>query len=135
MSADDFTDIEIYIDELRTRLGEQGWRIELDIEGSRVRVTFHHDLTTPLTLSLVNGKSSLDDLMLEDFNASEFAIIAKAPPVLEHAPLLKAVREAATSHSWDNEIVVVIALILRSHGVINNDEAKWLENAGHLWGA
>ena len=133
MKADDFTDIETYISELRTRLGEHGWRIELDTSDPWACVTLNHDLTTPISFSFPNEKESLEQMMIEGLKSPEFAIIAKAPSAIEHASLMKAVREAATVHSWDSQVIAVIARILQAHGVITNDEAHWLENAGHPW--
>lgn len=114
-------------------LREYGWHVELKLDVEHPTVVFHHVLTTSMAVTLSQDLEQSEAVITEILAHPEFEMIAQAPVAMPHTKLAGALREAGAAHRWNRDVIVTIALVLRANGILNDEEARWLRQAGVPW--
>jgi hypothetical protein len=118
---------------VRNALECNGWRVDVRATRARVNIDLSHDLTTPTVIGFAHDSSDHLEFVKQALNDHEFILIAQRPSKVVHAPLIARLREVAQANQWSEAVLVVIAEVLGSQGVLSRDEAQWLKRAGATW--
>jgi hypothetical protein len=114
-------------------LEPQGWSIEPRRTRTGVSIRLEHPLTTPLDVNFPNDDCDHRQFVTGILAQREFAVIARAPSTVEHASLLRRLRDVASANSWDRHTLALVARVLEGEGVLSAAESEWLEDAGPAW--
>lgn len=120
---------------IRRALEPHGWSVDVEHSAGRVYLTVDHCLSTPYGLGFANDGSDHTDFISDFLLAPEFSFVERRPEEISHASLLKKIRQAGQANLWDSSVIVVLARVLRSEGLLTRVEADWLSTAGPAWGS
>lgn len=127
------------IDELlatvRIALEPDGWvaSIKETLLPDRPAILIDHALSCPCEI-VVGSRTSVDrhaaDLVI---SSREVDVIRRRPQLLPHSALLGSLRRIP-SGLFDQQQLFIVGRVLLHHELLTDDEARWLAEAGPVWG-
>jgi hypothetical protein len=121
------------LDAVKEALQGDGWTVEGFDRGGSFALRVDHALSGGYTVYFNREAADNLERLRAFLDKFEFDAVRERPAETPHATLLSSLRQAATGLSWDKESVVALSRILLAHGVLEIEEATWLEYAGPSW--
>jgi hypothetical protein len=119
--------------EIARALRPEGWTVVATPTETGVRIAVDHPVSIEHGFNLPRGHEEQRRFVSAVLGLREFAVVAQRPSRLDNAPLLRSVREAATAQEWKPNVISAVARLLERHGILSEDESRWLEAAGLAW--
>lgn len=130
------SDPEVFFATMSELLGPEGWKLELEKSSTTFSIRMSHELSTTRGISLFLDHPASDSWEFVEqqiLSAPERLVVARRPQDMPHSQLIQSLRQTAQANFWTHNILVMIALVLRRHGVLTQEEAGWLGYAGVPW--
>jgi hypothetical protein len=116
------------------RLEPDGWNVS--VEPSRVESEFEvrldHPLSHQINFSFSHCRERTSDTLDRFLASAEVAAVGQAPASAPNAALIRGLRNAASAGEWPEGVLGELALVLRNHGILTDEEMIWLSHTGAI---
>ena len=121
---------------LQEALRDDGWYVSYEPVGpqapGRFKIVMSHELSGERSFS-VPDQDAIGPIVASILGSSEVAAVHRRPRRTKHSVLLGRLRVTALAHRLSRRTLADIGSVLRSVGIISDDEELWLGEAGGAW--